>query len=747
MALWRIRAVIPCYNRRNDLLLLLSDLAALDTGVAGGIDLSVTVVDNASDPPLTDLPRSPTGGFEVLRLDRNQGGSGGFNAGMGAVLGRGIAGDACEFVWLLDSDARVERGALLPLLEALERDPGLAAAGSVLVDPASGRVFEGGGRVNPRTGEYEQPWEDDFGRRETVEADYLAACSVLVRRSVIEQAGPMADFFLNGDDVEWSARVRRRTGMRLAAVPASRAIHPHPDRMRTGARYYAARNAFAVLGATGAGRWARLARAVREVGRAAAQALVGRDDLAELHLRGMADALAGTTGPAPEGSVRFDGWRAANELPGALRQVLALNPPRGRVMVREGLVADMAGVSRALNAVCVEPLVLAEAPAEEQPGLLAAAARSIARLMVGPPWSVAVVSARARPDDWLVARAIATVGPEGFVLRRVWRPELALRTARLLARGAWLSAALAWRQPREPVVEYGRFAPARPLSLSVVILSYNRWSVLARTLGALLADPSMAGAEVIVVDNGSTDGSAQRVRERFPRVRLVALDENLGVEAFNRGVATASGEALLILDDDATPAEGAIERALDLLSRRPELGAVALHPRHPESRASEWPFGEGRSPCDDWPVMGCANLVRRAAWARVGGYCPQFFLYRNDTDLAMSLLEAGWGVHFDPALVAWHDSPAAAKKSVRWFELATRNWVWLCRRHGRGLSAVAAAALGWAHAHLLAGRDCKAHLAVLKGVQRGVRERPPEPTAVLRPGGALRSLLRLRLWG
>src|SRR5690606_34605702 len=102
---------------------------------------------------------------------------------------------------------------------------------------------------------------------------------------------------------------------------------------------------------------------------------------------------------------------------------------------------------------------------------------------------------------------------------------------------------------------------------------------------------------------------------------------------------------------------------------------------------SERPFarvlGGCSAPRDDWPVMGCGNLVRRSAWQAVGGYEESFFLYRNDVDLALKLLAAGGkggGVWFDPTWVVWHDSPAAApnrRKSLRWFELATRNWIWL----------------------------------------------------------------------
>jgi len=754
VALWRIRAVIPCYNRPADLANLFLDLAALDLGPRGRLNLSILVVDNASETPLEDVPAPDSLTVEHLRLKSNGGGSGGFNAGMRRILARGVSGDAAELIWLLDSDARLEPGALLPLIEALDRDPGLVAAGSALVDPQTGRVFEAGGRVNTSTGEYDQILPDGWEHEPIIPAQYLAACSLLVRRTAVERAGLMADLFLNGDDVEWCLRLARLTGGHLGAVPASRAIHPSPDRMRTGARYYAARNAFSAIAAAGGGGRARMSRALREAGRAVAQTMVGRDDLAVLHLRGLADAAAGVRGPAPRGAVSFEAWRGLSELPEALKEAMAQAPPRGRVMIRRGVLENPSPVARALNAVCIDPVLIPE----ERVGWLAAWAGALRRLALGTPWGVAVVSARARPGDWLAGRTIVTVAPEGFAVRRIRRGDRAARLAACLARGLWLACTLALRgtptdtvpgaaiqeEPagsQRPGVAEPRSGVVKP-TLSVVILSHNRWPALARTLDHLGADPAMAGANIVVADNASTDGTLDQLRGRTG-IEVLAFPENRGIAGFNDGVRRATGDVVLILDDDAWPDAGVIDSALRLLASRPWIGAVALQPRHPANGLSEWPFARGAGAREDWPVMGCGNLVRREAWERVGGYEESFFLYRNDVDLALKLLGAGYGVSFDPGWIVWHDSPAAAAKSLRWLELATRNWVWLCRRHGRGLTKVAAVLLGWAWAHRLAGLDAQRQWRVLRGVAQGLAKRPPR-TAAAPTGRGLRALLRLR---
>jgi GT2 family glycosyltransferase len=438
------------------------------------------------------------------------------------------------------------------------------------------------------------------------------------------------------------------------------------------------------------------------------------------------------------------------ELPAALKQILATEPPRGRVMIRRGLLPHQAAVSKALNAVCVEPVVLPE----ERIGEVGSGLRVLRRLVSGLPWGIAVVSARARPGDWLAGRVTITVVPEGFVVRKLGRRERAARLAGVVWRGVWLAAGLAVRGAPTGAGEQEDLAsgvgsessPAMALrrpTLSVVLLSCNRWASLEKTLEQLGRDPALAGAQVIVADNGSGDGSVDRLRERYPGVELVALPENRGVAGFNEGVRRASGDAVLILDDDACPEPGVLDAALGLLAARPWVGAVALHPRHPSTKGSEWRFAERSAVREDWPVMGCGNLVRREAWERVGGYEESFFLYRNDVDLALKLLGAGYGVYFDPAWTVWHDSPGAAKKSLRWFELATRNWVWLCRRHGRGATVAAGVLLGWAWAHRLAGRDWRAHAAILRGAVRGIARRPGG--AVAGGGAGLRSLLSLRL--
>ena len=109
---WRVAAVIPGFGKHKDVELLLRDLSRLDLR---GIELWAVLVDNATPVPLSTVPVPANLRLEHHRMSENTGGAGGFNAGMSRVLaGEGLSGefDPPDFIWCLDSDARVIRSTL-----------------------------------------------------------------------------------------------------------------------------------------------------------------------------------------------------------------------------------------------------------------------------------------------------------------------------------------------------------------------------------------------------------------------------------------------------------------------------------------------------------------------------------------------------------------------------------------------------------------------------------------------------------
>ncbi|MCG3121832.1 MAG: hypothetical protein GIKADHBN_00203 [Phycisphaerales bacterium] len=695
---------MPCFERPDELEALLADLAATRRHVRScDIDLEVVCVDNGSCPPISVVP--PHGlTVRTVRLECNRGGSGGFNAGIAAALDR----PEPDFLWLLDSDVRVERSTLRSLVRALDEHAGSWAVGPLLAAGPGEPPHEIGGHVDRRNGRMRGalPTPPD----EPTPVDYVPSCCLLARRDVVQAHGLLPDVFLNGDDSEWCVRLSSLSGQTVLVDPGSVAYHPRFDRTPSWPRFYQSRNAFGVIAALKLGRTVVLRRAALEVGRAVNQSLLGRDDFARLHLRGLeAAACRRRIGPATP-------------------TCLVVEPPRPL-----GQLPPARGGSR--------PTSL------------------LRRLLLGPPAAVAHVASKGGPRAWLQGRTMVVVdGSTGVLVRPHWPLGLA-RPVIAALRGAWLCARLALKPPQPvplPTVEAERLrlfesvAPRAEVPLSIVVLSFNRKDVLRSTLGRLVRSPSTRHAEILVVDNGSRDGSDAMVACEFPMVTLLRQPTNSGVAAFNRGVEQAAGDVVLVLDDDAWPDEHSLDKALAWLRSHPRCAAVALHPRHPQTGRSEWPFaGRSSAPMrvdSAWPAMGCGNLVRRRDWLAAGGYEPAFFLYRNDVDLAMKLLSMGREVAFCERWIVWHDSPAAARKSARWFNAATRNWLWLARRHGSGTGKLAGALAGWAWAHRLAGLSVGRHAALLRGVLAGLFTPPPPlPGGAAPDGTAFSRLVELQL--
>jgi len=226
--------------------------------------------------------------------------------------------------------------------------------------------------------------------------------------------------------------------------------------------------------------------------------------------------------------------------------------------------------------------------------------------------------------------------------------------------------------------------------VSVIVVSYNARDHLERCL------ETVAGRahEVIVVDSGSTDGSRELVRERFPGVRLVELAENRGYGAgANEGIRIASGRWFLLLNSDAWPVGSAIEELAAFGDRHPEIGVAGPKLLNPDGSlqrsvrgfptvwrlATEYFFLRKLAPgtralnafyaanFDHETVrraeflMGAALLLRREAIAQVGGFDERFFMFSEETDLCYRMHKAGWTVEFFPEAEFVHVGGASTR--------------------------------------------------------------------------------------
>jgi GT2 family glycosyltransferase len=235
-------------------------------------------------------------------------------------------------------------------------------------------------------------------------------------------------------------------------------------------------------------------------------------------------------------------------------------------------------------------------------------------------------------------------------------------------------------------------------AVSVVVATRDRAASLRRTLERL----TVTGAPVLVVDNGSRDGTPGLVRREFPGVRVVELPANRGARARNVGVEVAATPYVAFADDDSWWAPDALDRAAAGFDACPRLGLIAARTLvGPEERLDPVAAGMAGAPLgrsDDLPgpsVLGflaCASVVRRTAFLSCGGFDRVVFFRGEEERLAYDLHAAGWGLAYCDDVVA-HHHPAPRPADGRGERLATRNRVltaWMRRPLPLAVSATRA---------------------------------------------------------
>jgi hypothetical protein len=215
--------------------------------------------------------------------------------------------------------------------------------------------------------------------------------------------------------------------------------------------------------------------------------------------------------------------------------------------------------------------------------------------------------------------------------------------------------------------------------VAVVIPSWNSIGLLPACLDSL-ADQGV-DLELLVVDNGSSDGSLEYLRERG--VPCVSLDRNIGfAPAVNLGVRESGAATVLVLNADTVLEPGCVGALAEALRVDPGLGGVQprilqLEPGSPEhssatarlystgqaltvdGRAFEMASGEEQGPRwlrrrEVFGVCGAACLLRRELFGALGGYDERYFAFYEDVDLNVRAQIAGWRFGYEPEAVLWH---------------------------------------------------------------------------------------------
>jgi N-acetylglucosaminyl-diphospho-decaprenol L-rhamnosyltransferase len=235
------------------------------------------------------------------------------------------------------------------------------------------------------------------------------------------------------------------------------------------------------------------------------------------------------------------------------------------------------------------------------------------------------------------------------------------------------------------------------LDVSILIVSYNTREMTLATIASVFEQARTANFEVIVVDNASSDGSAEAIGERFPEVKLVASAENLGFGGGNNLAGeSARGRRILLLNPDTVVLNHAIDRICDFADGHPDLGVWggrtvfadgSLNPASCWGKPTLWSLfcmASGLRSLEDSPVFnpegyggwrrdstrevdivaGCFLLIDADLWRRLGGFDRAFFMYAEEADLCLRARRLGARPTITPEATIIHHGHASEPRQT-----------------------------------------------------------------------------------
>jgi N-acetylglucosaminyl-diphospho-decaprenol L-rhamnosyltransferase len=307
--------------------------------------------------------------------------------------------------------------------------------------------------------------------------------------------------------------------------------------------------------------------------------------------------------------------------------------------------------------------------------------------------------------------------------------------------------------------------------VDVVVPVHNRWDLTESCLTHLRTQT--VPHTVIVCDNGSTDGTSERVRASFPEVRVVRFEVNLGFpRACNQGVRAGTGDTVVLLNNDVDSRPDFLERLVEPLRSDDRVGSVAsllLKPGEqridsfglaadrtfagfPRLRGLPVSAAQATQPVLAGP-LGAGGAYRRQAWESVGGLDEGVFSYGEDVDLALRMRAAGWSTAAAADAIAVHIGSASAAHRSTWqrFQGGFARGYFL-RRYGVFRSRAAVRALATEAVAVLGDAVVFSHdLAALRGraagwrAARGLAPAARPPSEAIDYGITFIGSLRLRV--
>ena len=257
--------------------------------------------------------------------------------------------------------------------------------------------------------------------------------------------------------------------------------------------------------------------------------------------------------------------------------------------------------------------------------------------------------------------------------------------------------------------------------LSIIIVSWNTRPHLRRCLQSLEVARDLFNQpfEVLVIDNGSVDGSQQMIDSEFGMVQLIRNNQNLGfARANNQGLARARGRYLMLLNPDTEVMPAALSELLSFMENDQSAGAAGPKLLNPDGslQISCYPipslirelwrlfhldrlhplaayphsWWQARQPLTVDMAQGACLMLRREALRKVGRLDERFFMYTEEVDLCLRLRNAGWRIHWVPSAVVTHYGGQSTSQSseAMFLELYRSKILFFRKHYGRAAAAI-----------------------------------------------------------
>lgn len=234
--------------------------------------------------------------------------------------------------------------------------------------------------------------------------------------------------------------------------------------------------------------------------------------------------------------------------------------------------------------------------------------------------------------------------------------------------------------------------------VTIVIVNWNTREDTQQCISSIHDSCQDICYEVIIIDNNSSDGSQDMIREKFPQVELIENDENRGFgPACNQGIEAANGENILLLNSDTTMRDHVLDSCIKFLEDHPDAGGMGCQLRNPDGTIQpscykyvtlsqilykkifqssylpvsirQWlepektPTSYDEVRAVDY-VMGAFLLAPRSIITNVGGFDERFFLYAGEADLCLRLKQNGWVLYYYPEDYIYHSKAQSSEQAA-----------------------------------------------------------------------------------